>query len=447
MSDTLTDPRAEAIVTALYLEGSIHFLIAKGFGIGPAHFSDPFLADVWRATDRLYLADVLPKNPRLAVVEELKGRGELEAIGRIGEASADAMEYLAQVDDAGAGRPMMLRLVELARLRDLRHFASEIVVDMESIRSPGLAPNVWPHVSSLHSRMTGVLLAHEMGDLNAGDQWSSVVDLLDRKAVDTISTGIPSLDAMLAGGWHKGRVNVLGAYTSHGKTNKIIYFLDRIIETTSEGVVLLFTPELTRRKVATRRLCRLARIPNDQIRRTEKTSASVEQFRDQLGRMIVDDTPAPTGEYMMRRARAVAEEFGLLAIGFDYAERFGGDGDVQQRITEGLIHSERVAKRFDVPALVNSQLNREGLINKKPQIDNLAASSSVVKFSSVVLVSRWHAKAAEQLQKPYEGNPLLYSSYLLKNTEGDIGVLDWFILPATHDFTLIDPTVNSRAPF
>lgn len=431
----LTDVRAEAILATLWLENSLHFSIAVAMGITADHFSVESIAQAWKISLHLYEKEALPRQPRLAILEELRRRNAGDVAEDL-NGQATAIEYLGNAGDSTMAKPSILRLVELRRLRLINYHSSQIILALDN---PQNISNAWKRSLSSHGEMTRIILEQEAGILDAGDQWRAAEKLMSGQGSGFVSTGVPGLDKILKGGWHRSRVNVLAAPTSHGKSNQVIFFLDNILQPAKEGVVLLFTPELTPARVVERRLCRFARIPNHEIG-AKKDLAQIEHLKKKLNGFIVDDTIQPSVKYMMMRTRAVADEHELLAVGFDYAERIGEEGELRHRIMAAMIGGERIAKRYDIPFLMVSQVSREGLTASKPNIGHMSESSSIEKFASSVTISRWDAKRAEQLhRKKFDGNIAAYTSWVAKNTQGETGRHDWFIEPQYHNFLDVDP--------
>jgi len=438
----LKDHRAEAILATLWLENSLHFTVAVGMGITPDHFTIEALSEGWKIGRRLYDKEALPDNPRLAIIEELRNSGKNDLATELQD-NSQAIEYLNHAGDKTMGRPSILRLLELRRLRLLNYHASQVIVALDN---PQNLSNAWSRALSGHSSMSQIILAQEAGILDANDQWNEAQKLMVGEGSGYVSTGNAGLDRILGGGFHKARVNVIAAPTSHGKSNLVIWFLDNILQASENGVVLLFTPELTKGRVANRRICRHLRIPNYELG-AKKSPELILPIKKKLTGFIVDDNIQPSVEYMMMRTRAVADEHELLAVGFDYAERVNEPGEMRQRITNAMIGGERIAKRYEIPFLMVSQVSREGLTAAKPNLSHMSESSSIEKFSSCVMISRWGAKRAEQLhRKKFDGHMAGFTTWIAKNTEGETGKHEWYTEPQYHNFTDVDPLGASAIP-
>ena len=445
MDDKLADLRTEQILTNLVLESALHFSVAVSMGMEAGHFTQDPAKVVWKALRLLYDGDIIPDSPRMVVLDKLRHAGSQEVVEELTGYETATFEFSGE--DASIVRPMVAGLKELARLRNLRREAANMVVELEGGGGPS---QLWERAGSVHTQMTKIILEQETGPLSASLQWERAQEVIKGGGIGFVSSGLRPIDEILGGGFHRSRVNVISAYTSHGKSNQAIYFLDNILHGTSDpGAVLLFTPELTQDRVAERRLSRWARIPNTEIRKAEH-GRDISHLEEKMKGFIVDDTIAPSASYMMMRSRAVQEQYGLKAVAFDYAERIGEPGEMHARIMTAMITAERIAKRFNVPFLMVSQLNRDGLQAKSPNISHLAGSSALEKLSSSVLVSMWPAKRAEQLHRPFKGESVFqYITYVAKNTEGETGRADYYFEPQFHSFTTSNPelTINSPAPF
>lgn len=183
-----------------------------------------------------------------------------------------------------------------------------------------------------------------------------------------VSSGLPSLDSALRGGFAPGEVYLLGAPTGGGKTTLMQEFAMRLA---ASGRVVFVTPEMTLDTMGERAIVREADTAAFDGRALGETvSASVQAARDRLlaaqsrlldnpasSNLLMFDKPDVTMEDIERVAREVR---GLKAVVIDYAQQVSDDSDRRQRyliVGEVAKKATIIAKTLGVPVLLASQVN------------------------------------------------------------------------------------------
>ncbi len=178
-------------------------------------------------------------------------------------------------------------------------------------------------------------------------------------------TGISKIDWRLNGGLKPGKLVVLAARPSVGKTSLAGQIAKRFA---THGLPALFlSQEMEADEVAERALANQARVDYSAIQ-TGKLSddewARISDGVDALGQSLlwIDDEPALTMRAIAAKARGVK---GLKLLVVDFVQLCEGEGDNRNQqigsITRGL---KKLAKQMGICVLALSQLSRE--VEKRP---------------------------------------------------------------------------------
>jgi replicative DNA helicase len=274
------------------------------------------------------------------------------------------------------------------------------------------------------------------------DEWQTsdagIVQVLDQlqerhdnpDAGDYIPTGIVELDEKLNGGLRPGKVYVIAARPSMGKTSLAMSIGEHVA--TNEGKpVGLMSMEMPKEEVQERRMAMKSGVRYDKILRPERmseldwssVSKTVETIR--LTPLYVTDQSALTINQLRSKARALKRRHGLSVLVIDYIglmESTDRKASRAERIGEISRGIKALAKELGIAILLLSQLNREveKRPNQRPILADLRESGDIEQDADVVLF----------VHRPYQATPDMGSDWkefaelvLAKHRGGACGVL------------------------
>lgn len=342
----------------------------------------------------------------VAVATELRARGQLEQVG--------GTPYLIQVTEATPATAHVAQhaetIVALARRRAVQRLAGVLAVEASEPRADGVAE--WLQtvearvydVAQRRGREDRLSYAHDLArevvaDLNRREP----VALVDARRVPT---SMESLTEVLQGGWLRGIPYIIGARPGMGKTALV---LQEAMHVAQQGLgVVIISCEMPRRQLADRGASMLGRVTLEPLLQAaakgeEVPIADFERAihgADLFARLplAIDDTPAQTiGQIRsaVRRAdRKLRAERGVPRLGMvaiDYLQILNGEhrrgesrNDEVSRMSAGIL---ALAKAFDVPVLLLSQLSREGA-KREPELTDLRDSGAIEQDAASVLFIR-----------------------------------------------------------
>jgi replicative DNA helicase len=319
--------------------------------------------------------------------------------------------------------------------------------------------------------VTGLLAVSQRDSVNtkdvseAVDKAKATVELwrAGEKYHDSVPTGFSNIDRRL-GGMKRGHICTIAARPGRGKTQLALQVARNVALLACgqkrDAGVIIFSAEMTDEELLIRLAQCSSGISAQWLREGERPpvkknapfikmksedydafQAELDRLKEQLhGRVIIDDTAAPSTEYMYQvvAAHAVLFKDGVDLVVFDYIELAGnssGKNDNETvrvgRIMRGL---KKVAKDHKCAVIALSQLSRE--IDKRADkfgdLPDLRQSGEIEALSNQVLFidypdsyrkksALWNGYGNEQLKKRAEGYEKLGGNvaiYIAKNRNG-----------------------------
>ena len=209
-----------------------------------------------------------------------------------------------------------------------------------------------------------------------------------------IPTGFTDLDRIL-NGLNGGELIVVGARPAMGKTSFALNVASHAA-IRSEKSVALFCPENSRRQIALRILCSVARADLQKVRRGEMTDELRAALADALpavsaAPIYIDDTPCQTPGMIGAICSEMKKEDKLDLIVIDYLGLMQADEESENRnrevntICRAL---KAIAGELDVPVLLCTQLARPGKDrgDRYPVLNDLRDSGALKQEADVVLL-------------------------------------------------------------
>jgi replicative DNA helicase len=348
---------------------------------------------IWRVIIDLF--DGSTPVDMVTVVEELKKRRELEAVGGV--------TYLTTLDQfiaTPAHVEHYCKVVhEKAILRRLIEVGTEIV---------GEAFDGREEPSHLLDRAEQQIFAISDERLRTGflpmrslvlQGYSAIEEYRQRKVhVTGVPSGFTDLDEKTAG-FQKGDLVVIAGRPSMGKTafamNIADYAAVRVREKDRQAVAV-FSLEMSKESLVQRLLCSLAKVDIHTVRRGFASASDYKELQRAASDLhsapiYIDDTAAISILEMRAKARRLISEIPLGMIVVDYLQLIRGPNNVenrQQEISSISRSLKALAKELQVPVLALSQLSRAVETrggNKRPMLSDLRESGAIEQDADVVL--------------------------------------------------------------
>lgn len=277
-------------------------------------------------------------------------------------------------------------------------------------------------------------------------------------------TGWKSVDDMLIG-LPKGEITILAARPSQGKTAFAIQLANQMAmrwhEEDEPGQVLFFSAEMTDLQLMTRNASREAEVDGNKIKLGTMTDAEEKKVVKALADidrkvdMWIDQTPAPSGQYMLAKALSLHKpDNPVRLVLVDFLELVGEEKGNREpnkvlRLEEALRRLKELAKQLNCVVVVLSQLGRQ--VESRATLD----SPPIPRPSDL----RWTGMA-EQLANqilmlyypwhfwnggiPYKEKPDTesYEVHIPKNRDGKVGVID--MLFKRNYGKIVDPEFGAK---
>ncbi len=206
-----------------------------------------------------------------------------------------------------------------------------------------------------------------------------------------IPTGFSYLDKVLAGGFHRSDLILIGARPGMGKTSFALNVARNIAMKGRK--VLFFSLEMSNEQLAQRIISTESRIVSNKLRTGDISDADWEKLGLALQNLInaelyFDDTANITVPEMKARVRRMK---GVECVIIDYLQLMSGtkrtDNRVQE-ISEITRSLKLMAKDLNIPVITCSQLSRNTAKTQdhRPQLTDLRESGSIEQDADIVLM-------------------------------------------------------------
>jgi replicative DNA helicase len=242
------------------------------------------------------------------------------------------------------------------------------------------------------------------------DHWNA---LHEGEAPAGIPTGIPMLDDALNGGLRAGKVYVLAARPSVGKSS-LAQAIALHVAINEGHTALILSQEMEASECMDRAAANIGGVDYEHLqtgRLTDMEWAGASDAVEKISqaRLFIDDQAALTLEQIRGKAVALRRE-GLKLLVLDYlqlcdyaAERGQSTADALGKLSKGL---KRLAKDLKLAVIVLSQLNRE--VEKRgspePYLSDLRDSGAIEQDADVVAmlwrVRQWSDRSIMGLSLP-----------------------------------------------
>ena len=403
MTDTLTAPRGFAAEgptppQALEAERSVlASMLLDPESVGRAvEMMDT--SDFYRvAHQRIYdaILAIYNRNEKadlITLTEELRKRGELEAVGGIGMLT-QIMEYAA----ASVNLEQHVRIIRAkALLRSLIKASGEI--SQEAYAGADEAAMI---VDRAEQRIFAI------SDQRVRQGFIPVKDLVmpAMKHIEELSerkvfvTGVPSgyedLDK-LTSGFQKSDLIIIAGRPSMGKTSFAMNIAENAATGRDKVPVAVFSLEMSKEQLVLRMLCSQSEVPLHKVRNGHLSDVEMRKLTNMIGPLynapvMIDDSAAPTLMEIRAKCRRLKSENKLGLVVIDYLQLIRPSTQAENRvqeisqITRGL---KALAKELYVPVIALSQLSRaveQRGGGGRPQLSDLRESGSIEQDADVVM--------------------------------------------------------------
>jgi replicative DNA helicase len=380
MTTTRYSAEAEqAVVGALLFDAKCYDRI--GHTLTPADFAE----ERHRLIFTQIVAMVLAAKPVdvITVYESLKDAGHAEDVGGVVyinelcqsvPGTANVKRYAEIVREKALQRQVLAKADEALSIAmepgDVREKLDRITTGFLSIEKqttsdePSLAYEVALARTDYYTKL-------EAGDLPPG-----------------LATRLPTLDRNLGGGLKRGRLHVVAARPSIGKSSLSQQFANTLAKDGDSG--LFFTLEMPKEELADRAIAHVGRVDLDVLTTGKfkdddwgRVSEAVEEIAQYD--LHYDEQPGATIADIRAKCRQKKK---LDYIVVDYLQLMDGEGDNREQqisaISRGL---KNLAKELDVAVVLLSQLNRrvEERPGREPIDADLRESGAVEQDADVII--------------------------------------------------------------
>ena len=352
-------------------------------GITAAHFTDTGMRDAFGAANALIEGD--KPVDMLSVLDELRSRGHEPDIEALNAANGQVLtERSFRVAAATLASAHARRALVAALMRSADHAQT----CSDAVEALDYAQAMLTHLQ------TGVGRKEPKAARELVKERTAYYDQLLRgeHKIDAMPTHIPALDRALNGGLQRGRLYILAARPSVGKSS---FSIDVALKASGGGFPTLFLSlEMPAHEVIDRAVANLGRCSYEMLQTGKGASdddwsglaSGMEILADRP--FYVDDQGALTLQHIRAKAHAVKRR-GLKLLVLDYLQLCSGAGEDNRNgeietITKGL---KALAKELDIAVIVLSQLNRkvDERPGNRPQLSDLRDSGAIEQDADCVL--------------------------------------------------------------
>ncbi len=403
---------------------------------------------IWRAIIELF--DRNEAVDMVTLVEELKRRKELEAVGGV--------TYLTTLDQfvaTAANVEHYCKIVhEKAVLRRLIDVGTGIV---------GEAFDGREDAADLLDRAEQAIFAISDEQLRTGFQamrqlvlqgYSTIEEYRQRKVhVTGVPSGFYDLDEMTAG-FQKSDFVVIAGRPSMGKTAFAMNIAENVAVRTKAKdrlTVAVFSLEMSKEALVQRLMCALAKVDIHKIRRGYASAEEYKRLQNAAAQLheapiYIDDTAAISILEMRAKARRLVSEIPLGLIIVDYLQLIRGPQSAenrQQEISSISRSLKALAKELQVPVVALSQLSRAVETRggtKRPMLSDLRESGAIEQDADVVLFV-YRPEVYETDPSKMDGKAEII---IAKQRNGPVGSVDLAFLRECTRFESLRDVPESR---
>ena len=362
----------------------------------PKHFYVNANALIFRA-----ISDLRDRNEPVDIItltEELKSRGELDAIG--------GPLYLAELSTAFSSQESIIfsanKILENWIKRDmilLTYSLNEQCYD-PTMNTESLLDKAQQEILEVTNYLQKKNYSHIKDEVR--DTMEYVESIHERHEKGVTVFGVPSgydeLDA-LTGGFQKSELIIIAGRPSHGKTALALNFARNAAVDHGKNIGI-FSIEMSNRELALRFICLESKVDISKLKTGRLPESDWAKIAKQTPRLmsskinvVIDDSSPLSLLELRSKARRMKALQNIDMIMVDYLQlmEVSNKGNLDRHleiayITRGL---KQLSKELDIPVVALSQLSRKveerAGKEKRPQLSDLRESGAIEQDADVVI--------------------------------------------------------------
>jgi len=369
----------------------------------------------------------------VTLVDELRRRGQLEAVGGVSyltELASDVLtavhvEYYAHIVERCA---LMRRLIDAAsQIATIGYENPSDVDDALDRAEQALFQVSQRRVSQDFTALRDALR----------DYFDTIEYLHQHKGeVVGVPTGFHDLD-QLTGGLHPSDLLIIAGRPGVGKTGFALSLV-RNAATRFQAPAAIFSLEMSTEQLVQRLLCMEAAVDSQRIRSGFIDEFEWRRISEAFGVLsdapiYIDDSAGISTTELRMKARRLKAEHDLKLIVVDYLQLMQGRGleNRVQEVSEISRSLKALARELDVPVIALSQLSRavESRQDHRPVLSDLRESGSIEQDADIVMFIH-----REELYNPNTDRKNIADVIIAKHRNGPIGQIPVRFFPSQTRF-------------
>lgn len=356
------------------------------------HFYEPFNALVWLACATLWKqGKVVSTDTVYSFLNERGHKIDVLALDALPSAAPANTDYtwnefpglIGTLSDYALARNVVKICLETA----------ETIFTKSAEESPAIRTDAIARLGQIKSgTITKVVDAATLSDEFA----ASYAEKLRRKEsgedVFGVPTGFWAMDKLI-GGWQKSDLIIIAARPSMGKTALLLALLYSAAK--AGKPVLFFSMEMSRLQIMTRLFAISKEVDYKNFRDTvlsESEQAALTIFSREFASLpfFIEDSANLSAQYISDVTGAYVQSEGVELVGVDYLQLMKHSTDHKADPTRTVANASNglksVAKRYNVPVIALSQLNREvdKRVDKIPTLSDLRQAGEIEQDADIV---------------------------------------------------------------
>jgi len=416
----------EAVLGAIMIEKDAYSVISDI--LRPESFYDKTHELIYRAIQDL----ALQQKPIdiITVVEQLKKRGDIDAIG--------GPYYITQL----SSKVVSSAHIEYhAQIIAQKYLARELITFSSDVASKAFDETI--DVDDLMQDAEGKLF--EISQRNVKKDVTQIdpvikeaIDLMQIAAQRTdglsgIQTGFKHLDKITSG-WQNSDLIIIAARPAMGKT-AFVLSMAKNMAVDFNTPVAVFSLEMSNVQLVNRLIVNVCQIPGEKIKNGQLEKYEWEQLdykiKELFGAPIfIDDTPSLSVFELRTKARRLVKEHKVKCLIIDYLQLMNASGmnfgSREQEVSMISRSLKGLAKELNIPVIALSQLNRGvesrvGSEGKRPQLSDLRESGAIEQDADMVCFI--HRPEYYKIYTDEKGNDLMGKAEIIiaKHRNGATG--------------------------
>lgn len=362
----------------------------------PKHFYVNANALIYRA-----ISDLRDRNEPVDVItltEELKSRGELDAIG--------GPFYLAELSTAFSSQESIIfsanKVLENWIKRDmilLTYSLNEQCYD-PTVNTESLLDKAQQEILEVTNYLQKKNYSHIKDEVRDTMEYVELIHERHEKGISVfgVPSGYDELDA-LTGGFQKSELIIIAGRPSHGKTALALNFARNAAVDHGKNIGI-FSIEMSNRELALRFICLESKVDISKLKTGRLPESDWAKIAKQTPRLmsskiniIIDDSSPLSLLELRSKARRMKALQNIDMVMVDYLQlmEVSNKGNLDRHleiayITRGL---KQLSKELDIPVVALSQLSRKveerAGKEKRPQLSDLRESGAIEQDADVVI--------------------------------------------------------------